>query len=178
LRIVGPDSNNNYTLQRKWFSDTDWENVGSFSRATTLSGEWSGDISKGKFFRVTASPQGNICTSKQLDGIGKRNDVEWASNKKKFTQTLYVYDEDSTELYEDNLTFNTTESYDAGYDAGRSSASHNPIIDSVWTTTYVPSGGELLNSLKTQYENAKEDGDYFCVRVNCNGTRKTYYCQP
>ena len=163
-----------YTLQRKRFYNDDWYNVGSFSRATSLSGEWRGTVAAGKYFYVKATPQGDTCVSKQLDGIGVRNDKTWASDKKSFTQTLYVYDEDSTELYQENKTFNTADSYQAG----RDSVTHSPTIDNVWTSQSVPSGAELKNSLKTQYENAKEDGDYFCVRVNCNGVRKTYYCEP
>lgn len=42
-----------YTLQRKRISNSEWVDVGSFSRATTLSGAWS----SGKL-TVTASPQG------------------------------------------------------------------------------------------------------------------------
>ena len=48
------ESSGTYTLKRKRFSDTDWVTVGSFSRATTLSGVWNGGE-----FTVTASPQGN-----------------------------------------------------------------------------------------------------------------------
>ena len=55
---------------------------------------------------------------------------------------------------------------------------HSPSIDSVWTSDRTPSGGTQLNSLKTQYENAKSDGDFFCIRVDCYGTKKTYYCEP
>ena len=55
---------------------------------------------------------------------------------------------------------------------------HSPSIDSVWTSDRTPSGGTQLNSLKTQYENAKADGDFFCIRVDCYGTKKTYYCEP
>ena len=55
---------------------------------------------------------------------------------------------------------------------------HSPSIDSVWTSDRTPSGGTELKSLKTQYENAKSDGDFFCIRVDCYGTKKTYYCEP
>lgn len=47
-------SGNTYTLQYKKFSDSAWQDVGTFSRATTLSGAWSSGV-----FTVTASPQGN-----------------------------------------------------------------------------------------------------------------------
>lgn len=52
LRIT--QSGNNYTLQRKRFNDDDWVDVGTFSRATQLSGSWSGNA-----YTVTADPQGN-----------------------------------------------------------------------------------------------------------------------
>ena len=46
-------SGNTYTLQKKNYSDADWVDVGTFSRATTLTGAWS----SGRF-TVSASPQG------------------------------------------------------------------------------------------------------------------------
>lgn len=47
-------SGNTYKLQKKSYSDSDWQDVGTFSRATSLSGAWSGNT-----YTVTASPQGN-----------------------------------------------------------------------------------------------------------------------
>lgn len=52
LQIV--QSGNTYKLQRKRFNEDDWSDVGSFSRATSLSGAWSGSQ-----LTVSASPQGN-----------------------------------------------------------------------------------------------------------------------
>lgn len=52
LQIVA--DGNNYKLQRQRFSDGGWVDVGSFSRATSLSGSWSSGV-----LTVTASPQGN-----------------------------------------------------------------------------------------------------------------------
>lgn len=55
LQIV--QSGDTFTLQRQRFNDGGWVDVGSFSRATTLSGAWSGgDLT------VSASPQGNTHT--------------------------------------------------------------------------------------------------------------------
>ena len=51
IQISGPTSNV-YTLQYKKFSDSDWQDAGTFSRATTLSGAWSGST-----YTVKASPQ-------------------------------------------------------------------------------------------------------------------------
>lgn len=51
LRIT--QSGDTYTLQWQRLGSTGWSDVGSFSRATSLSGAWSGGR-----FTVTASPQG------------------------------------------------------------------------------------------------------------------------
>lgn len=59
-----------------------------------------------------------------------------------------------------------------------SKPSDTPTINSVWTSTYIPSGAYILNSLKTQFRLAEADGDYFCIRVSCNGKTRTYYCEP
>ena len=50
-------SGDTYTLQRKRMSDSAWVDVGTFSRATTLSGAWSGGT-----LTVSASPQGDTFT--------------------------------------------------------------------------------------------------------------------
>lgn len=47
-------SGDTYTLKRKRIQDSAWVDVGSFSRATSLSGSWSSGV-----LTVTASPQGN-----------------------------------------------------------------------------------------------------------------------
>lgn len=51
VQISGP-TNNVYTLQYKNYGSDTWQNAQSFSRATTLSGGWSGSV-----YTVTASPQ-------------------------------------------------------------------------------------------------------------------------
>ena len=54
VQIDGP-TNGVYTLQYKRFSDSTWQNASvTFSRATSLSGAWSGST-----YTVTASPQEN-----------------------------------------------------------------------------------------------------------------------
>jgi hypothetical protein len=54
-RVQGP-TNNVYTLQHQT-ADGTWHDAGTFSRATSLSGAWSGNK-----FTVTASPQGNTAS--------------------------------------------------------------------------------------------------------------------
>ena len=53
VQIDGP-TNNVYKLQYKRSSDSTWQDAQSFSRATSLSGAWSGST-----YTVTATPQGN-----------------------------------------------------------------------------------------------------------------------
>lgn len=59
-----------YKIQKKNFGDSGWVDVpGTFSRATSLSGSWSGTT-----YTVTASPQGNsISTGVSLDLTGSAN---------------------------------------------------------------------------------------------------------
>ena len=74
-------SGNTYTLQKKALGGVGaWEDVGSFSRATTLSGAWdSGTLT------VTASPQGNDATFGLFDL--RSQDVSWSGR----TGTISVY---------------------------------------------------------------------------------------
>lgn len=133
-----------YTLKGKHFYSIAWETIGTFSRATTLTGGWSGTVAAGKSYKVTASPQGTTHYSPSLDGMSRRNDKSWATNKKSFSQTLYVYDSNGTDLYEENLTFTTTESYDAGYNGAAGAMSWPSSTSSEKTSTtigYPTSGG-------------------------------------
>ena len=116
LQLV--QTGNDYTLQQKHFYSEDWSNVGTFSRATSLSGRWSGNVAGGKSYRVSASPQGNTCTSPQLDTIYSSGSKTWANDYKSFTQKIKVMDEDGEDLYEEVLSFSTTASYEAGHDEG------------------------------------------------------------
>ena len=263
-------------LQRKRFTDDQWITVGPFNTATTLSGEWSGTVAAGKSYKVTATPQGNIQYSPAMDGLTVRNDKTWAQDYRSFTQTFYVYDENGTDLYEENLmidtgaavdhggggdignagarfgaasgstyiqAYNKTTSeaisgtdvaYSLGYNLSNTcveildyqgnkiantdtfpiwigtassqvhhqgtlaldtlyglmsgntvlatwktaAAQHAPSIKNVWTTDRTLSGWNQLNSLKTQYENAKADSEYFCISVDCYGEEEVYYCAP
>lgn len=115
-----------------------------FPKATTLSGQWSGTVAAGKSYKVTASPQGTTHYSPSLDGMSRRNDKSWASNKKSFSQTVYVYDENGVDLYEENMTFTTSDSYDAGYDAAAGAMDWPSSTSSEKTSTsigYPTSGG-------------------------------------
>lgn len=62
VRIDGPTSDQ-YKLQYKLASSTSWVDAGTFSRATSLSGVWSGGA-----LTVTASPQGDEFTADLFTG--------------------------------------------------------------------------------------------------------------
>lgn len=69
VRIQGP-TNNVYTLQKQTITGSGWTDVGTFSRATALNGDWSRGT-----YTVTASPQGNtIATSVASDPGNARRD--------------------------------------------------------------------------------------------------------
>lgn len=72
LHITPPSEGSNvYTLEKQTFlSGNTWLPVGTFSRATSLRGEWSGGT-----YTVRATPQGNIeSTSPVLKGSGNGSD--------------------------------------------------------------------------------------------------------
>ena len=57
IQLTGP-VNGVYTLKRKRINESSYVDIGTFSRATSLGGEWSGGT-----LTVTASPQGNKFTA-------------------------------------------------------------------------------------------------------------------
>lgn len=90
----------------------------TFSKAVSLSGEWSGSVSAGKSYKVTASPGGQTHYSPSLDGMAaSASSKTWASDYKSFDQEISVYDSNSEDLYKETLTFNTTPAWNAGSNA-------------------------------------------------------------
>ena len=115
-------SGDTYTLQAKHFYSSGWETIGTFSRATTLTGEWSGNVAAGKSYKVTASPQSVTHYSPALDGMYTSGSKTWAADYKSFSQKIRVYDEDGEDLYEEEMTFATDDSYNEGNTAGYNAA--------------------------------------------------------
>lgn len=58
LDITLNASTNEYTLKKKTVGNSNWQDIETFSRATSLSGSWSGNT-----YTVTASPQGNTIST-------------------------------------------------------------------------------------------------------------------
>lgn len=87
LQIVS--SGNTYTLQRKWFSESDWTNVGSFSRAVS---SWSVGGGSGKV-NVTANPQSQ--TKSVPVSIGGSNRI---SSNGTYTYKVYYENADGDDV--------------------------------------------------------------------------------
>jgi hypothetical protein len=120
VQIVGP-TNNRYTLQYKNYGNDTWQDAQSFSRATTLSGAWSG----GKF-EVTASPQGNKSYT-MLDAVLTNGAVTFDSNTKLLDVPLKVMAKvgsgSQTETgYSTSIKVIGGPAYNAGYVAGWNAA--------------------------------------------------------
>ena len=116
LQIVD-NGNNTYTLQKKNFTDSSWVDVATFEHAastgTTLSGSWSG-----RYYTVTASPQGNIKVGVVYDGIVP---VEGTVTRdgKNIKKDFIVYSADENgdadvQIMRKTLTIDATLVYNAG----------------------------------------------------------------
>lgn len=147
VRIDGP-TNNEYKLQYKKFSDSSWQDAGTFNRATTLSGAWSG----GKF-TVNASPQGKSFSTTIVQGT-----ASWSGDTA--TVPVEAYDSDnpgyqyatgrSISVYAGNR-------YDAGWNACRTamlnSAERLSYYTGTVTTKYdAPVGGATARQVIYPYE--------------------------
>lgn len=88
----------------------------TFSKATTLTGAWSGNITAGMSYKVTAKQNGaTVAThySPQLDAyyMGTKS---WADNYHTLNLPVTVYDANGTDLYRETLSIDTSASYSAG----------------------------------------------------------------
>lgn len=86
----------------------------TFSKAaSSASWSWAGGAP-----RVTLSPQDQTFYGPAINGIIFTGDKTWATDKKSFTQDFYCYDENSNNVYRENLSIDTKDSYNAGHSAG------------------------------------------------------------
>lgn len=127
---ISEPTNNTYKLQYKSVSNTSWTDAGSFSRATSLSGAWSGTT-----YTVTASPQGNTNSSSvylAIEGTANPNATVYAkiykdnpsSSSNQLTSTEMTLTEDVSNkkvtLVANTLTKGSI-STQATYNSGRNS---------------------------------------------------------
>lgn len=133
-----------------------------FSKATTQTGAWSGNITAGKSYKVTAK-QNNVVVnthySPALDGY-YTGTKSWEDNYHTLSLPVTVYDENGTDLFRDTLSIDTSAAYSAG--ASSSSYSYSRTI-TYNRTEELPSG-----TLRYHYYTT---GEYIVT----SGTKTVHY---
>ena len=178
-RVQGPTSNV-YTLQHTT-ADGTWHDAGTFSRATSLSGAWSGGT-----FTVTASPQGNTAsTTITLDGgTGGVASPDYTANSF-ISHKAYVNvkgSQTSGTATVKKILVDATNEYNAGFDAshsacigGNGGSASNP--DKRTTATINPGGSIDLWPYLKKSDDTWTWGDKCTVSANGSfyGNTTLYY---
>lgn len=166
LQIVS--SGNTYTLQRKWFSENDWTNVGSFSRAVS---SWSVGGGGGKV-NVTANPQSQ--TKSVPVSIGGPNSI---SSNGTYTYKVYYENADGDDV-ETGASRTVTVNV-----SGTSQYVDDIDLGEIAVSSYQPTGYEgavLLTQLPNAIKNNQNTYVWFKVKaLDQNGHSlytKKYYC--
>lgn len=92
----------------------------TFSKAVSFSGEWNGNVSAGKSYKYTATQNGVVIKtgySPAVDSIYRYAAVVWDADNKGFSVKMRAQDANGTDLIEEEITFDTTVSYNAGRDS-------------------------------------------------------------
>ena len=148
IRVSQP-TNNVYTLQYTTYDDSEWQSAGTFSRATTLSGAWSG-----RNYSVTASPQGNINVGIVYDGIVPDTSdpivYEKIGNNHYVKRDYIVYSDDGNGdadsiIMKKEVSILANDAYNAGYTDGSASGG-STTLSSSW------SGGKITVTASPQGE--------------------------
>lgn len=103
------DGATGYKLQKKMYGSSSWTDAGSFSRATTLTGAWSGGV-----LTVTASPQGETYVDYLSAGT-----TTWSGNTATvpILQSTTPSNPQSFQPTGQSVTVNATSIYNNGWDA-------------------------------------------------------------
>lgn len=161
---------NTYKLQKMTISSGQWEDVGTFSRATSLSGQWSGGE-----LTVTASPQGN--TFVRLLGSGNKQNADGTAYSS--GNTWYVPILSYTNAQDPNpvatgyrVYVDASARYNAGVTAGKNSVT---VVKGSWNggaITFSKSEGTASSSgVNVGLSGSWSSGNY-------NYTIKDYYANP
>lgn len=113
-------ANNTLTLTK-----ADGTVAATFSKATTLSGDWSGSYQDGKRYKVDASPQGVTKYSPYVNIVAKYGSPSWSAGNVTYDQKILVQDSDGNSIYLGTVDVKSI--YDDGKSAGQSSG-----YDSGW----------------------------------------------
>lgn len=111
VTLTPPSSGSNQYKLTATTADGNYNDM-YFSRATSLSGEWSGSAAAGKSYKVEADPQGNVHYSPALDMIYFSGDKTWATNNLSFDIRINVDDEQGETLMYDTLTFSIADKFE------------------------------------------------------------------
>ena len=155
-----PNGNNTYTLQKQSYNDNDWQDVGTFSRATTLSGSWSG----GKY-TVTATPQGNTISTEVSMGPGR-----WDSNTPNlYKGDIYYSNDGGDNAYPTGATYvvDATARYNAGVNDVKLYVDRTNHTISASTSGLLKSGTISADGIVGEYD-YKEGGYPITVRAKFN----------
>lgn len=151
IQIV-ESGNNAYTLQKQTYANGQWQDVKTFSRATSLSGAWGG----AGVYTVTASPQGNTVSTALVDHLINGNwngnvftgDVAYAIGENAYSTGRQI-SVDASSVYTAGDT--------AGYNRAKVSGSWS---NGTYTATKVASGSNSAStSLASQLLNGSWSSD-------------------
>ena len=134
LQIV--TSGTGYKLQKKSFNDATWQDVGTFSRATTLSRAWSSGT-----VTVTASPQGNTL-SMGIYNVAS-GDISWSGNTASFHVYTNLAGHESKYDTGKVLSIDASARYNAGYTAGQNAGYISGYNAN--KTAYIEESGKALS---------------------------------
>lgn len=170
-------SGNSYTLQYKTFA-SDWTDAGTFSRATTLSGTWSGGT-----LTVNASPQNQSITF-GLSDVPKA-DVTWSGNEASFPVKANVNGGENFVRTGKTLKIDASSRYNAGWNYGATTGKFEG------SATTLPHANKTLDygeSWLVSFVRKKSDGsevssnyvvkgppDYTPVDITLQGASTTCY---
>lgn len=143
VRISGP-TNNTYKLQYTTYDDDSWQDAGSFSRATSLSGAWSG-----RNFTVTATPQNEVKVGTVYNDIvpDTSDPVEYTTsgNNHYVARDYIVYSEDEhgdadTQILKKEVKISAdlaySDGYTTGYEEGAASGGTTTLTNT-WNTGHL-----------------------------------------
>ena len=178
------NNNGTYTLKEMKLDGTE-RNIGTFNKAggiESVSWGWSAGSA-----RATIRLQGGGTKqylSPALDSIQKTGDPIWDDDKKKFRQTLTVYDENHLDVYTDEIVgkFDATEAWNAGYAKGSpvsGTASDRPGSSYDWTFAIRRADGTTKNltiNASNIYSDARQGytmGIFNLATVTLQGTARS-----
>jgi len=173
-------SGNTYTLQKKTVQTDSWADIGSFSRATTLTGAWSSGT-----LTVTASPQGTTFTQSILlypdtdNASDNCNVYAYHTNTSSDSNRVNSGKIYVTEIVNSKAAVirwggssgniiahcSTQNTYDAGYTAGAKKKGTWDTSTGTYTVVTDSSGSATVSTSILLDHNSSNDSDHFSVNA-------------